>query len=382
MFAWHPAFEALIYSYRSYYPAGRNAVVPACSMPVSVTLLLHLFCHSGTTYSTDCALLEGEPDLVEIPDAEGASASAVNSVLTDNDTQATTPVIFDIETTGLSGDSQITQLAASTMTGQKEVEYSQYVLPSCSITTGASEVTGLTIAEQANSTRRLLKDGRQVETVSESEMLASFLDWLPQPSCILLAHNCRSFDMRVLVAALQRADMMETAKRKISGFVDTLPLLKELLPAQPTYSLGALYKAISGQIMANAHDAKGDVHALCQIMTGRVGRIDIKHESLLKHSTTLGSAIHRVQNITAKLKRERVLKAELCTKGVVTKYMAEKIAGSGLEYQHLRLAFMRNKDRGLSALLGEKAADGKVRVTRSKKIVDALQAHFRSLEGQ
>ena len=67
---------------------------------------------------------------------------------------------------------------------------------------------------------------------------------------------------------------------------------------------------------------------------------------------------------------EKLVQTKLLSKG-----MATKIAGSGLSYRHLQLAFRRDKDCGLQRLLGE-VTNGKVRVTKSARIIDSLAQHF------
>ena len=61
---------------------------------------------------------------------------------------------------------------------------------------------------------------------------------------------------------------------------------------------------------------------------------------------------------------------------VVSETMAKKIAESGLNYSHIKLAFDRNGDDGIKDLFTEKFV-GKRRVTADKKIISKVCEYFR-----
>ena len=63
---------------------------------------------------------------------------------------------------------------------------------------------------------------------------------------------------------------------------------------------------------------------------------------------------------------------------VVSKGMAEKIAGSNLQLCHINLAFQRGGLGGIASILSE-TINGKARVTRSKRIVQQLYKYFKDL---
>ena len=58
--------------------------------------------------------------------------------------------------------------------------------------------------------------------------------------------------------------------------------------------------------------------------------------------------------------------------------MIDKAASSGLKYEHLKIVFIRDGEAGLRSLLSE-VCDGKIRVTKSGKILSSLVDHFKSL---
>ena len=71
--------------------------------------------------------------------------------------------------------------------------------------------------------------------------------------------------------------------------------------------------------------------------------------------------------------------APLLANNVVPKSMASKIAGSGLEYGHLKCVISRDGLDGLRTLLMAKTGN-KMRVTAKESTITALYDHFMSLE--
>lgn len=282
-------------------------------------------------------------------------------------------VVLDLETTDLAIDCDITQVAASLIDGSATFE--RYVIPGKDISPGASKVTGL-YSHLEHGQRALFKNGKRLDASSLPSALTAFVDWLPSKS-VLLAHNGCTFDMRVLVKALQGNGLLELATGKLAGFVDTLPVLKEVLSSSSTsssvsYSLGAIHQRLFKEPISGAHDALADVHALRKVLA----EAKPADKAFMSSSTTTSSAELQTSFAVGKIARERRLVANLCP-AVVTKYMASKIAASGLSYEHLRTAFSRDREGGMAKVLSEKTAGGSVRVTSSRRIAVALQDHFR-----
>ena len=61
---------------------------------------------------------------------------------------------------------------------------------------------------------------------------------------------------------------------------------------------------------------------------------------------------------------------------IISKGMVEKMAGYGLIYDSLKLAYRRGGKDGLLSLLTEKDGNGKVRVSNRKSITNAIAEHF------
>lgn len=68
----------------------------------------------------------------------------------------------------------------------------------------------------------------------------------------------------------------------------------------------------------------------------------------------------------------------LVDKNVLSAGMAKKVAGSGLDFECLRLAHSRSAD-GIHALFTEQCGNSSVRVTKCKKIIDSVTNFFMSL---
>ncbi|XP_054476680.1 protein PML-like [Anoplopoma fimbria] len=164
-------------------------------------------------------------------------------------------VFFDLETTGLDQSCEIVQLAA--VSGGHSLNL--YVVPRCRMQRGASKVTGFRVRR-----RRLYLHRQLVLTNSLREVLVSFIAFLRMLGRpLVLGHNIRRFDCRLLVRALDELDLRVEFESAVSGYIDTLPLSRELLKDSGIQSfrqtnlvaelLGVDYKA---------HDALEDVRAL------------------------------------------------------------------------------------------------------------------------
>ena len=100
-------------------------------------------------------------------------------------------VIFDIETTGLSRNSDILQIAAT----DGEKTFNCYIAPRQPICAAASAVTGLTFSERNN---QLYKNGETVDATTIHKGLLDFIEFLKSyRKPILVGHNIISFDVPV-----------------------------------------------------------------------------------------------------------------------------------------------------------------------------------------
>ncbi|XP_062579761.1 uncharacterized protein LOC134241754 [Saccostrea cucullata] len=143
-------------------------------------------------------------------------------------------VYFDLETTGLDKDCEVTQIGACT----DDKTFSQYVTPPTKpISASATAVTGLAIRDNI-----MYKNGHQVHSKTTEEAFQSFIDWMKQfTNIILVAHNA-VFDSRVIVRLFHSAGLC--ASDFFIGLIDTLSLCREFIPGRKSYKLTDLAKVM------------------------------------------------------------------------------------------------------------------------------------------
>ena len=258
----------------------------------------------------------------------------------------------------LARTSDIIQLAARCSDG---TVFSRYMVPKQPITKEASRVTGLSLQSGV-----LCKNGEPVDTVDLKKCLSEFISYLDDkgtPLC--LGHNIKSFDCHIIINHLTKCNLVEAFSSSVLGFVDTLSLFKELFPNMKSYAQAELARNIlNAEYMA--HDATEDVAALQSL----VEHTEFSLAQLQSHSFSLESCKYAFEYSMIKSSNlqtfEQIVKA-----GAMTKFMAEKISGSGLAMNHIFLAFNRGNKQGIIDLFGEND-DGKVRVTKSKKVIEKI----------
>ena len=118
-------------------------------------------------------------------------------------------------------------------------QFNTYCLSTADIQKSASEHTGLTV-KVISGKRVLQKSGATVKSVSLGEAANQFLTWLDSlgSKCIVLtAHNCKTFDSRVLLDEIARCGAQDRLVKAIDGFANSLPAFKEALPGLQSYAL-------------------------------------------------------------------------------------------------------------------------------------------------
>ncbi|XP_065941597.1 uncharacterized protein [Magallana gigas] len=275
-------------------------------------------------------------------------------------------VSFDLETTGLGNDSEITQIGAAYI---HDKSYSQYLLPSKRISTSAIALTGLTVAGS-----QMYKEGEPVPSTSTSEGLTNFLQWLSSihKPVVLVAHNAR-FDANAFCRALITNDMNGDAGKVIQGFVDTLSLFRKERPGLCSYKQTDLVKSFI-QTDYNAHDAASDAKALLQLLTSQ----NFSEHILLQHSFSFDSYISLLNYHEMVQKNSSSLMC-LVNNKVISKMIMTRIAKSGLSFSHLLLAYKRDSQHGVLRLLSENTCEGKPRVTSNKKIIGNLCSYIKDV---
>ena len=174
--------------------------------------------------------------------------------------------------------------------------------------------------------------------------------------------------MPVLLREAKKYQMSDELANYVSGFMDTLPAFRENFPGQASYSQTALYTHFVRQNY-DAHDALEDVRSLQRLIQAAL----IPFTTLQSHTYSFESATEYVDFLDIK---RRLLATLTPHMSCLSKTMLDKIAASGLTYQHLHLAFQRGGSEGLRNLLREPNAAGKARVTTCSRVLDLICKHF------
>ncbi|KAJ0001073.1 hypothetical protein NQD34_006093 [Periophthalmus magnuspinnatus] len=172
-------------------------------------------------------------------------------------------VFFDLETTGLSRDSEIVQLAAVSSSHSLNL----YVLPQGRMDWGAMRATGLSVHKH-----RLYLHKRPVLCTPPTEALLAFLSFLhmcqkPTQRPLLVGHNARAFDVPVLLRALEGRGLRGALEDTVEGAVDSLALSRDMLRDRGvcSYRQEALVRRLLGEDYT-AHDALQDARALQRLV--------------------------------------------------------------------------------------------------------------------
>ncbi|KAI5614862.1 maternal protein exuperantia-2-like [Silurus asotus] len=137
--------------------------------------------------------------------------------------------------------------------------FNLFMVPRCRMEPGASRITGFRVRRH-----RLFRNRRPVLTNSLKEALVCFITFLRMfGRPLLVGHNIRRFDCLVLARVLDEFDLKATFQDGILGFLDSLPLTRQLLKDSGVQSFKQenLVKTVLGVSYA-AHDALSDVQAL------------------------------------------------------------------------------------------------------------------------
>ena len=249
--------------------------------------------------------------------------------------------------------------------------FSCYIFARPAIFQQSTNVTGIGICRRSGQTV-LTVHGKPVASSNLREGMKLFLDFLSQFSKVLLvAHNGKAFDMKVLIHQAHHCDLEAELVAAVAGFADTLLAFRHHLKAQiPKFTLGALNAHFNGPEFA-AQDAAGDVSTLQHIMT------KLPASELAQYQWTTADCVAMTDHHSRKKVLANGIRAS-GLKALLSAAMIDKIALSGLGYQHLKLAFTRDGTTGISGLFREKVAH-KPRVTSNRKIIAAVQGLFSSL---
>ena len=313
----------------------------------------------GTTYSSACTLATGNEDIDTEAIPAPVTAPSLQPLVWN---PAYVTVCFDLETTSLLRSSQLMQIAARVHGSDSCPAFSVYLLPTEAVSPAASEVTGL--AATVEGEKALTANGKRVMALSQRDRLQVLIDWLENlsKSVVLVAHNCHTFDMRVLSNALVCEGVQADFEACVHGFGDSLPALKCALHSLSSYKLADIHMSVCKHNFP-PHDASHDVSALVDVL--RVVKADP-----VPTFVTVGSVITAMVFEAEKLKRQATFGALVKAK-VLSSCMASKAAASGLTAHHLQVEYHSDSALGIDRLFKEKTAVGR-RVTATKRIISGV----------
>lgn len=274
------------------------------------------------------------------------------------------PVLFDLETSGLSPFASIVQIAAK----WGDNEFSVYMLPTSRFEPVAAQVTGMKVENG-----KLYRKKELLPTIPEKRACLEFIAFLKKCSdqVVLVGHNSKRFDAPRLFKLLSRHGLHKDFCEVVYGLVDTLPLIKQgKMRRQELLAAKYLQGTPLEPLVKGAHDALID----CKLLGG-----------LLQHFNKDGILFDHVQTTREFLERQAVLRAmkrivptlQGMLKFGVSKNMIEKMAERGVTLKELREEFAKYGPRGVEVCLSVQL-DRKPRVTSRKNIIDNVVDFLRS----
>ncbi|VDI16386.1 Hypothetical predicted protein [Mytilus galloprovincialis] len=283
----------------------------------------------GATYDSEISLGDKDADIHQIPNATPKPTfSKVEGLIN----TTTSFIIMDLETTDLIRQNvipHITQIAA--VEHDTGSQFSCYVVPKAPMSSGAEDITGI-MWDGTN----LRLNGKVVAALPIFEALSNFFLWLQKfNNAILIAHNGKKFDFRILSNAADKCKLFNLYLESCVGCIDSIAVMKSKIPKLPKYSQPYLAEHVCNKNY-NAHNALDDVSMLNEILkAAKVSSVD-----LLKHTYSPGDHLLQENFNMNKLKNLPSLHF-LIGQGVVKMTTAENISGSGLNFEHLKLIWKR-----------------------------------------
>ena len=178
------------------------------------------------------------------------------------------------------------------------------------------------------------------------------------------------FESRILVKAIIANNMLSELQSVLTGFIDTLPMLKKLLSDRCSYKQEELVRGSLNKTY-DAHNSLEDVKSLRDLLL----HLKPQNAVLALHSFLyVCESIQHNHRMTTNFSSFK----DLVSKKVLSKAMAKNIAGSGLSLQQMRLIHARGGYDGLHSVLSTKqrGRKSKCRVTASRKVLRTLSHHL------
>ena len=291
-------------------------------------------------------------------------------------------IVFDTGTNATGRAAELCQLWA--IDKSDHCSFSEYILPNNCIDKYASRVNKLSV-RTVNGQRTLFKKAEQLATLDYCKTLTD-----KDVCTILVGHNAKRFDIPVI---LRNSTSSFHEKMQSLGvlFRESLSIFEQLVRSKhPALQQAdnqscpinqtALYQCLFQETF-EAHDAFEDVRALRKMLFH--SNLQLSEEFIVNHCKPI-SCDYALEDLQHLDKRHEILKSmeyklyNPTGDGIITKSMAEKIAGSGLTYDDLSKLFRDFGKPGLISILSKPPTknERRPRVTKTARILAAIQRHF------
>ncbi|XP_076113426.1 uncharacterized protein LOC143081077 [Mytilus galloprovincialis] len=311
----------------------------------------------GDTYCSNVIADAEEPDLTVIPGPSEDNCEHIEKVV----------VFYDLETTGLSRQSSITQISAVC----EEQEFNRYATPTQEISEDACRVTGLKFNTATN---ELLYNDEAVSHKHPQQVLLDFIQFLmslcaSDKHIVLAAHNNRRFDSIILFNQLKFYKLWNHFSRYIVGFCDTLPFFKMLYPEFENYKQEYIAQKLLNEAYS-AHNALDDCRMLMSLVK-KTEKIDVLLSDYFysSHQVTFQGVQPNKESL------EHLLRSK-----VLSRTIFKKLEDSTLTYNHLKISYHRDGFDGLFYLLSEKTGSGKARISNNRRVIQKIADFFSNEE--
>ena len=272
-------------------------------------------------------------------------------------------VFYDLETSGFGLDSTVI-LQLSAVCGDKAFDCYIDPPPNHVIPPATSAVNQLRFVNG-----RLTYKNQPVQSKPMREVFSLFIGWLAQFNRpILMGRNIFVFNNPVMYNNMKNSGVWQEFRKVVHGFVDTYELFKLEFPDRK--GKGELKQQTLVKELLNetyeAHGALEDVRSLQRL----VKRKNFSSDKLQKVFSGTASMEAKLAFNEKKRERGRTMK-HVEEMGVVSPYMVDKIAKSGLEWQDLVSAASSDQRDGIRRLFTEPSGD-EPRVTDKERVIESV----------
>ena len=122
--------------------------------------------------------------------------------------------------------------------------------------------------------------GQLVAALNIRKALNRFMKWLGRfPNPVLIAHNGREFDFKVLRSAVKNINKTEKLDGRVCWYIDSIEVFRKTYPYSRSYKQKDLAASILN-ITYDAHSAHGDARVLGKLME----HTNLSKQQLLEYS--------------------------------------------------------------------------------------------------